>query len=379
MINEINEWQGINEYQTYETPTEAAVCRVITEEDDYGKVAVEPLSPGLANTLGNPLRRALLNSLEGVAVTWIKIRPQHFCKECGRKFSSADINKLTNKPVYTDPTSESVINCNVCGKESVLDGVIHEAVSIPHVQESVRQIIQNIKAIRFKLHTSNPVRLEIRAEGKGTVLAGDILASPDCEIVNPGQPIATLQHADAELTIELNVETGKGFRAAKHSKEHPIDTIPIDSFFAPVLRANYTIEQRRRREATDFECLTLEVWTDGTITPTDALKKATTSVIEAMNVFLGAGFTDTEGVITSGGVDSSVNNRLLTSLDLSARTQNALTRAGFERISDVLKISPNELLKIRNFGSKSYNELLVKLNELGISFDSGKSEPAAGA
>jgi DNA-directed RNA polymerase subunit alpha len=207
------------------------------------------------------------------------------------------------------------------------------------------------------------MRLEVK--GKCEVKAGDLMASSDFEVMNPEHHLAYLEHDDAQLSLELNVETGQGFREAEHSKDHAAGTISIDAIFAPILKASFNVEPRRYQNFDNLECLDFEVWTNGTITPTDAIKQASSLIIEQFNLLLDTDKSDPAS-ISRGKIAPEVYGKSLDSLDMSARTYNALDRAGYSRIGEVLETSRNDLLNIRNFGQKSFTELIAKLDELEI-------------
>ena len=295
---------------------------VAESSDTYGKFLVGPLEPGYGVTLGNPVRRVLYNSLPGTAVTWVKI-----------------------------------------------ENVLHEYMTIENVKEEVAEILLNVKNIRIRSESSNetPGKLRIESKGEGIVTAADIIGSADYKVVNPEQHIATLNSDDAELIMELNIGHGKGYKVADSSEGLAIGTIPIDSVFTPVRKVNYTIEQTRVGHRTDYEQLVLEVWTDGSTYPIEALAEAANMLVNQFFLFANvekAAAEGPEGI--SLEIPAENYNMTVEELDLSSRTLNCLKRAGLDKVGEVMEKNREDLLKIRNFGEKSYNELYDKFRELGI-------------
>jgi DNA-directed RNA polymerase subunit alpha len=290
--------------------------------DTYGKFAVSPLGRGYGITLGNPLRRVLLSSIPGTAVTWVKV-----------------------------------------------DGVQHEYSTIPHVKEDATEILMNIAAIRLRSLTERPGKLRLEVSGEGRVCAGDIIATSEFEIVNPETHLATIDSPEGNLSMELNVEQGSGYVPASASKGLPIGVLPVDSIFSPVRKVNYDVEKIRVGQATDYERLILEVWTDGTITPADVVQRASSILVE--HFFLFANVTSiADGRGETGGLARAIPaeqyNILLEKLELSARTLNCLKRAHINKVGEVMELTNAELLNIRNFGEKSLNEMYERLREQGI-------------
>lgn len=293
----------------------------IAEASDlYGKFVIGPLEPGYGVTLGNPLRRVLYNSLPGTAITWAKI-----------------------------------------------EGVLHEYSNVKDVKEEVAEILLNLKNIRIRSASEDVGKLRLEAKGPGLVKAGDVMSSPDFEIVNPEQHIATLDSEEAVLSVEMNVGHGKGYKVAENSDSHSIGTLPIDAVFTPVRKVNYEIEQTRVGHRTDYEMLNIEVWTDGSMYPVEAVASAANMLVNQF--FL---FANVEKAAEDGSSGISVNipaenyNMTVEELELSSRTLNCLKRAGLDKVGEVLEQPKSDLLKIRNFGEKSYNELYDKLREYGI-------------
>jgi DNA-directed RNA polymerase subunit alpha len=290
---------------------------VLEADDRYGRFAIEPLEPGYGVTLGNPLRRVLYSSLPGTAVTWVKI-----------------------------------------------DGVLHEYATIPHVKEEVAEILLSVKGIRLKSEVERPGKLRLEVAGEGDVSAGDIMATSDFEVVNPEMHLATLDSAEAKLSIEFNVEQGKGYVVAGNRDGLPIGTLPVDAVYTPILKVNYSIEMTRVGRRADFERLVLDVWTDGSMAPVEAVRQAATILINQFFFF-----ANVQTLIEEGADGAPVALRMpaekynvaVEGLELSSRTLNCLKRAGIDKVGEVLELSKAELLKIRNFGEKSYNELFGQL------------------
>ena len=287
-------------------------------EQHYGRFVVEPLERGWGVTLGNPLRRSLLNSLPGTAVTWVKIV-----------------------------------------------GALHEYSTIPHMREEVVEFLLNTKGIRIRSLSDRPGRLRLEVDGEGEVRAGDIMATADFEIVNPEHHLATLDSADARLSVEFNVEQGVGYEPASQDEGLPIGVLPVDAIFTPVRKANFSVEPTRVGQRSDLERLIVEVWTDRTITPLEAIQASGNSLMERFFLFTRLDKEPEEEASPAAGLGISpdVYNTLVETLALSARTLNCLKRAGLNRVGEVISIPKAELLKIRNFGQKSLDELYDKLAE----------------
>ncbi|QGP91811.1 DNA-directed RNA polymerase subunit alpha [Neomoorella glycerini] len=290
----------------------------------YGRFVVEPLERGYGITLGNSLRRILLSSLPGAAVTTVKI-----------------------------------------------EGVLHEFSTIPGVVEDTTEIILNLKSLALKLHTDEPKVIRIEAEGEGEVTAADIITDADVEVLNPDLHIATVEKG-GRLFIEMTVEKGRGYVSAEKNKkeDQPIGIIPVDSLFSPVHKVNYQVENTRVGQVTDYDKLTLEVWTDGTIAPDEAVSSAAKILIEHMRLFLGL----TERVsdeVTMVEKEEESRDRLMDmsieELDLSVRSYNCLKRAGINTVGELLQRTEEDMMKVRNLGKKSLEEVTQKLAELGLS------------
>ena len=292
---------------------------VAEASETYGKFVIGPLDPGYGVTLGNPLRRVLYNSLTGSAITWVKI-----------------------------------------------EGILHEYSNIENVKEEVSEILLNVKNLRIRTEGDFSGQLRLIAGGEGKISASDISPSSEVTVVNTDQHIATLDSADAEINMVLNVDHGKGYKVAESSEGHPIGVIPIDAVFTPVRKVKYTINQTRVGQRTDFEELHFEVWTDGSKYPVEA-------VIEAANILVNQFFLFTKAEDAQEGSDgvsmdipAEHYNMTVEELELSSRTLNCLKRAALNKVGEVMEKSKGELLEIRNFGEKSYRELYDKFRELEI-------------
>ena len=291
--------------------------------DTYGRVAVGPLERGFAQTIGNPLRRILLSSTPGSAVTWVKI-----------------------------------------------GDVVHEYMAIPGVKEEVMEILLNIKGIRIRSTSGRDGKMRLEVSGGGPVCAGDIMTSSDFEIVNPEQHLATLDDDEVQLSIEFNVRQGTGYVAAQPGEEGsniPAGALPVDAVFSPVRKVNFSVERTRVGQRTDLEQLKLEVWTDGAIGPVEAVQQAAKKLQEHFFLFNKLNRVAEHGIDRMPMVVSpEVYQTPIEKLDLSPRTLNCLKRAQINRVGEVLEMSDDDLLKIRNFGEKSLVELQEKLAEHGI-------------
>ncbi len=290
----------------------------------YGKYVVEPLERGYGTTLGNALRRILLSSLPGTAVTSIKIA-----------------------------------------------GVQHEFSTIPGVKEDVTQIVLNVKQIIAKLHCNGTKRVYIQASGEGEVTAGDIKSDGEVEILNPELHIATLG-ADATLNMELTLSHGRGYVPAERNKpaQTIIGVIPVDSLYSPVLKVNYTVENTRVGNMTDYDKLTLDVWTDGTITARDAASLGAKILCDHFALF--TDLSDTVGsrptvVEKPEAAHDKVLEMTIEDLDLSVRSFNCLKRANINTVEDLISKTEDEMMKVRNLGRKSLEEVMNKLAAMGLS------------
>ncbi|MDR7393777.1 MAG: DNA-directed RNA polymerase subunit alpha [Armatimonadota bacterium] len=296
--------------------------------DTYARLVVEPLERGFGVTVGNALRRVLLSSITGAAVTSVKI-----------------------------------------------EGVLHEFSTIPGVVEDVTQILLNLKELTLRLHTDKPKLLRLEAKGKREVTAADIQPDPEVEILNPDLVIATLDRKDARLAMEIVVERGKGYvPAEKHRKsEHVIGVIPVDSIFSPVQKVNYTVEDTRVGAGAELERLVLEVWTNGVVRPDEAIAEASRLLIDHFRLVGGIA----EGEAASAGATDPEMARLLQTpieeLELSVRPYNCLKRAGIHTIGDLVQRTEEEIANVKNFGRKSLEEVTEKLAALGLSLRKASS------
>ena len=294
----------------------------LRSDGTYGMFVLEPLQSGYGNTLGNSLRRVLLSSLPGVAATSVKI-----------------------------------------------DGVLHEFSTIPGVKEDVTEIILNIKGLRAKMFGEAPKTLYIEAEGECEVTAGDIKTESEVEILDPGMHIATLS-AGAKLVMSITLDRGRGYVAAEQNKpaEQVIGMIPVDSIYTPVLKCNYTVENTRVGQRTDFEKLMIEIWTDGTISAKEAVSYAAKILIERLQMFAElSDETNPQDLIETKTEDHTdkVLEMTIEELELSVRSFNCLKRAGINTVRDLVNKSPEEMMKVRNLGKKSFDEVKAKLQALG--------------
>lgn len=301
-------------------------CVELNESGDYGKFEVEPLERGYGMTLGNSLRRILLSSLPGVAVSAIKI-----------------------------------------------DGVLHEFSTIPGVKEDVTEIVLNIKDLCAKLYSSSPKVVYIEAEGPGEVCARHIKADADVEILNGDLHIATL-NKDAKLYMEITIDKGRGYVSAEKNRaanQGIIGIIPVDSIFSPVRKVNYAVENTRVGQVTDYDKLTLEVWTDGTITPDEAISLGAKILSEHLNLFIDLTDEARNTEIMVEKEDSKkekVREMTIEELDLSVRSYNCLKRAGINTVEDLTNRTEEDMMKVRNLGRKSLEEVKEKLHELEMDF-----------
>lgn len=296
----------------------------INEDNTYGKFVVEPLERGYGTTLGNSLRRILLSSLPGAAVSSIKIQ-----------------------------------------------GVLHEFSTIPGVLEDVSEIILNIKNIAAIMYSDEPVMLKIETEGSGDITAGDIITGSEVEILNKDLHIATLED-DAKLYMELEMTRGRGYVPAERNKKEnqPIGVIPIDSIYTPVKKVNFKVENTRVGQITDYDKLTLEVWTDGTIKPDEATSLGAKILNEHLNLFitLTEHVNDVEIMVEKEeDKKEKVLEMTIEELDLSVRSYNCLKRANINTVEELTQKSEEDMMKVRNLGKKSLEEVQQKLEELGLS------------
>lgn len=295
----------------------------------YGKFVARPLEPGYGITIGNSLRRILLSSLQGAAVTTVKI-----------------------------------------------DGILHEFSTIPNVTEDVANIILNIKEVRFKMHVDGPKILRIEKSGEGAITAADIQTDDTVEILNPEQHIATLA-AGAKFKAELVISRGRGYKPAEENKspEDPVGSIPVDAIFSPIRKVNYNVTPSRVGQRTDYDRLTIEIWTDGSVSPEDAVAYSAKILKDQLTVFIN--FDESEepeeeiieaegaGVGEVGGLNENLF-KTVEELELSVRSTNCLQNANIKYLGDLVQRTEAEMLKTKNFGRKSLNELKEVLSPLGL-------------
>ncbi len=302
----------------------------ISEDKKYGRFVVEPLERGYGTTLGNSLRRIMLSSLPGAAVSQVKI-----------------------------------------------EGVVHEFSAIPGVKEDVTEIIMNIKSLAIKntCETNEPKTAYIEFEGEGVVTAGDIQVDPDIEILNPDLVIATLSGGpDCKLYMELTITKGRGYISADKNKndELPIGVIAIDSIYTPVERVNLTVQNTRVGQITDYDKLTLDVFTNGTLEPDEAVSLAAKVLSEHLNSFIDLSENAKTAEVMVEKEDNEKEKVLemnIDELELSVRSYNCLKRAGINTVEELTNRTSEDMMKVRNLGRKSLEEVLAKLKELGLSLN----------
>jgi DNA-directed RNA polymerase subunit alpha len=292
----------------------------------YGKFTAEPFERGFGITIGNSLRRILLSSLQGAAITSVKI-----------------------------------------------DGVLHEFSTLTGVKEDVTEIILNLKEVRLKLHTEGPKVIRVKTEGPRVLKAGDIQTGDAVEILNPDHYIATLSR-DSKLSMEMTVKMGRGYVPAERNKEEnqPIGTIPMDSIFSPIKKVNYTITNARVGQITDYDKLNLEVWTDGSINPEEAVAHAAKILKDQLSIFITfeEEVEEEEETVPEHRDTEKLNENLFRSVDeleLSVRSANCLKHANIKLIGDLVQKTEAEILATKNFGRKSLNEIKEILSEMGLS------------
>ncbi|WP_347352058.1 DNA-directed RNA polymerase subunit alpha [Acetoanaerobium noterae] len=297
---------------------------VLELKENYGKFALEPLERGFGITVGNSLRRVLLSSLPGVAVTSIKV-----------------------------------------------DGVLHEFSTIPGVKEDVTELILTLKELSMKMDSDGARTLKIEHTGEGVITAGDIICPPDVEILNKDLHIATLSE-DAKLYMEINVDKGRGYVSAENNKsdDMPIGVIPVDSIYTPVHKVSYSTENTRVGTRTDFERLVLEVWTDGSIGAQEGVSLGAKILVEHLNLFID--LTDHLGEVElmvekEEDKKEKALEMTIEELDLSVRSYNCLKRAGINTVEELTEKTEDDMMKVRNLGKKSLEEVIQKLEELGFS------------
>ena len=304
----------------------------ISEDKKFGRFVVEPLERGYGTTLGNSLRRIMLSSLPGAAVSQVKI-----------------------------------------------DGVLHEFSSIPGVKEDVTEIIMNLKSLAIKNNSADnePKTAYIECEGKGVVTAADIQADQDIEIMNPDQVIATLNGGkDCRLAMELTITKGRGYVSADKGKsdDMPIGVIAVDAIYSPVERVNMVVQNTRVGQVTDFDKLTLDVYTNGTLDTDEAVSLASKVLCEHLKLFIDLSDTSKDIEVIAEPVDDEIDKVLemnIDELELSVRSYNCLKRAGINTVEELVNKTSDDMMKVRNLGRKSLEEVLAKLKELGLALKPG--------
>jgi DNA-directed RNA polymerase subunit alpha len=297
---------------------QGANIEVRERRENYAKFVIEPLNRGFGITMGNALRRVLLSSIPGAAVTYVKI-----------------------------------------------DGVLHEFSTIPGVVEDTVDLLLNLKNLPLKLNSDDPKVLTLNVSGSKDVTAGDISPDADVEILQPDYHIATLTKKDAKLQMEIGVEKSIGYVTADRQKniEHMIGLIPMDSIFSPIRKVNFTVDDTRVGQSVDFDRLTLEIETNGSITPDDALSEAAAIITDQLALFIDFS-TEEKPVPTAPASEWDVP---VETLNLSVRSFNCLKRAGISKVSELLDMTEDEIFKMRNFGKKSLDEIKQVLEERGLS------------
>jgi DNA-directed RNA polymerase subunit alpha len=301
---------------------ENAQIEPVEELETYGKYEASPLAAGYGVTIGNALRRVLLSSLEGAAVTSVQIRD-----------------------------------------------VYHEFSSIPGVKEDVTQIVLNVKKLRLKSYAAHPVQLKLVKSGAGAVTAADIMESADVEIVNPDQHLMTLDSDDVTVEMDLTVERGVGYLAAERSEQLPIGVIPVDAIFTPVRKVNYHVENTRVGQMTNYDKVTIEIETDGTISPEEALSRAAEILVAQFSLFTSGGKQLAGTAAAAGGASALPQNMLdmpIEDLDLPMRAYNSLKRNNIVKVGQLLQLQDEDLLRMRNFGKKSLDEMKERLRMRGF-------------
>lgn len=300
-------------------------CLEIDNETNYAKFVCEPLERGYGVTIGNSLRRILLSSLPGAAITSIKI-----------------------------------------------EGVVHEFSTIPNVVEDVPEIIVNLKMVRLKLQENEEKTIRIDVKGEGEVKAGDIITDSTVEVLNPDLHIATLSEG-AHLQMEMTVDMGRGYNSAEKNKKdtQPLGVLPIDSIYTPVKKVNYAVENTRVGQNIDYDKLTIELWTDGSLLPYEALSLAAKVMTSHLELFIDLSETakNTQVMIEKEeNKKEKVLEMSIEDLELSVRSFNCLKRAGISTVEDISNMTESEMMKVRNLGKKSLDEVTFKLRSLGLDF-----------
>ena len=296
----------------------------LNEEGNFGRFVVEPLERGYGITLGNSIRRVLLSSIPGAAVTAVRI-----------------------------------------------EGVLHEFSTIPGVVEDTTDIVLNLKSLSVRLHVEEPKSIRIQAKGEGPVRAGDVIEDPDIEVLNPDLVIATLSKG-AKLEMEITVERGRGYVPADRLKkaEQPIGVIPVDAVFSPIRRVNYEIEDTRVGQVTDFDKLILDVWTNGGVRPQDAVALGARILYDHLKLFMNL----SDGAVVEAAEpehqpsrEDRIKEMPIEELELSVRSYNCLKRAGINSVWELTQKTDEDMMKVRNLGKKSLEEVKEKIDSLGLS------------
>ncbi|MDQ3250517.1 MAG: DNA-directed RNA polymerase subunit alpha [Chloroflexota bacterium] len=293
---------------------------VAASSQNYGHFVISPLESGYGITLGNALRRVLLSSLTGAAVTSIRI-----------------------------------------------SGIHHEFSPIPHVREDTTRLILNIKQIRLRSRSEDPVRIHVEVTNEGPITAGDLICPPDVEVVNPDLYLLTADSSEVDLDIEMVVESGRGYSPAEERTRLPLGEIPVDAIFSPVRKASYRVERTRIGQQTDYDKLNLEIWTDGTLSPEESLHKSANILVQHLTL-LGDNVPTLPDhpAQEEQGIPSRIYDAAIEELELTVRAYNCLKRAGITKVGEILKRmekGEEEMLAIRNFGKKSLDELVDRLRE----------------
>ena len=295
MVLDLNSLMGLETVEEEEEPIPSPKIEVEIADDRYGKFIIEPLEPGYGVTLGNPLRRILYSGLGGTAITWVKI-----------------------------------------------EGVQHEFATVPHVKEQVTEMLLNVKGIRLRSEVDRPGKLRLEVAGEGEVCAGDIMASADFEVVNPELHLATLDSSEAKLSIELNVERGKGYQVAAEGDGQAISVLPVDAIFTPINKVSYTIERTRVGQRTDFERLVLQVWTDGSKLPVEAVRQAANILVTQFYMFANVKIDTQEGpgLPQKYIMSAEIYNVTVERLGLTSRTLKTASEEASRISQAVIKSTP---------------------------------------
>ena len=291
---------------------------------DYGRFIIGAMEQGYGVTIGNSLRRVLFSSLPGAAITSMRLTDVH-----------------------------------------------HEFSDVPNVKEDVMQLMLNVKQIRLRMRGEGPMRMRLEVRGEGVVTAGDIIAPPEIEIVNPDLYLLTTDSSKAKLDVEFQVEPGRGYSPAEQRGKLPIGELPVDAIYSPIKRVNYEVEAARVGQMTNYDRLILEIWTDGTMRPQDALRQAALILVQHLQLIAGVSLDEMlpEGASESKGIPAELSGKPIEELELSVRVYNALKRTGISTIGvllDMIVKNGGTLTNLRNFGEKSMAELKEKLRGRGL-------------